>query len=113
MLPFSKQKMQCMVFIMKKTSMMDIFSLIHRQRNKEILIIEPTKYAPANPSSWKELYKYIQLAAFQNGISLGVNKGGKSLGYYNVQCKRGRMAQCSVREKISEAKGSDNVSDYA
>ena len=82
-------------------------------RDKEILVIEPTKYAPSNPSSWKELYKYIQLAAFQNGISLGVNKGGKSLGYYNVQCKRGRIAQCSVRAKISEAKGSDNVSDYA
>ena len=67
--------------------MMDIFYLVHHPRNKQIIVIEPKKNSPSNPSSWKEIYKYIQLAAFQTGISLGVNKGGNSLGYYNVHCK--------------------------
>ena len=57
------------------TSMMDIFSLVHHPRNKQIIVIEPKKCASSNPSSWNELYKYIQVADLQSGISLGVNKG--------------------------------------
>ena len=29
-----------------------------------------------------------------------------------MHCKRGRLAQCTVRAKFTEAKGSDNVSDH-
>ena len=72
-----------------KSSMMDIFSLINHPRNKEILVIEPTKFSPSNPSSWKELYKYIQLAALQNGISLGVKMVGSHL----------VTTMCSVKEE--------------
>ena len=79
------------------TSMMDIFFLVYHPQNKQIMVIEPNKYAPSDPSSWNALYKYIQLAALQSGTSLGVNKVGKSLVYYNFQCKRERLAQCTVR----------------